>query len=379
MAQRITRRSFFGLAGFAGAMVATAGLGLEGAGLAAASDGELHEITDPDGNKGMIPSDIQSCVIDQVPLASTYVMYKGGTAEGLIGLSGSVYKVIQQTLLPKIAPDILDVDTSYYTDGDLNIEQLLTLHPDIVLYNFGNSKHRTLFDQAGLYSFGFSTSGNPAVLYADWLRGLEQVFEEPGKMDEVIAWGQDLIDLVKERTSKVADEDRRRVMCLFNVSQGTPRVSGGDHGKGGNLFGHNWMKTVNVVNVAEEDVSGVDSVSMEMLYGWQPEIVFLTGKGQAGCTVSEVLGNAVDGCDFEPLAAVQEGRVYSSNLGMWSWMTPNPDAPLVVLWMASICYPELFEDVDLREKTREYYKLGYNYDLTDEEIDGIYEDSHIVK
>ena len=116
---------------------------------------------------------------------------------------------------------------------------------------------------------------------------------------------------------------------------------------------------------------------MEKLYDWNPEIMFLTGPGQAGTTVEDILANTVDGMDFSPMSAVQDGKVYSCNLGMWSWMTPNPDAPLVILWMASTAYPELFEDIDLEEKTKEYYDLGYHYQLSDEEVASVYADSHV--
>ena len=136
------------------------------------------------------------------------------------------------------------------------------------------------------------------------------------------------------------------------------------------------MKAVGVTNVAAE-LSGAENTDMEKLYDWNPEIVFLTGPGQAGTTVEDILANTVDGMDFSPMSAVQDGKVYSCNLGMWSWMTPNPDAPLVILWMASTAYPELFEDIDLEEKTKEYYDLGYHYQLSDEEVASVYADSHV--
>lgn len=45
--------------------------------------------------------------------------------------------------------------------------------------------------------------------------------------------------------------------------------------------------------------------------------------------------------------------------------------------MASTAYPELFEDIDLEEKTKEYYDLGYHYQLSDEEVASVYADSHV--
>lgn len=379
MSYKLNRRSF--ITGSA-ALLAAGSLGMsafafaDGKTEAAATAEDMNTFTTPAGVEVSLKHDIQTAAIDQVPLAATYVMYKGGTAEGLIGLSGSVMQTIQQTLLPTIAPDILEADTSYYENGELNVETLLTLNPDVVLYNGGNSEHAEMFEQAGLPAVGFSTSGDPTTLYTDWLHTLEQVYEEPGKMDEVIKWGTDLLDEVAKRVADIADEDRRRVMILFSARDGQPFVSGSDQGKGGNVFGHYWMQAAGVTNVAAE-LSGSETTDMEKLYDWNPEIMFLTGPGQANTTVEDILANTVDGMDFSPMTCVQEGKVYSNLLGMWSWMTPNPDAPLVVLWMASTAYPELFEDIDLEEKTREYYELGYHYQMTDEEVASIYADSHV--
>ncbi len=378
MACKLDRRSF--VTG-AAALIAASSLGMAGWAFAdgkdaAQAESDLNKFTTPMGVEVELPHGIQTAAIDQVPLAASYVMFKGGTAEGLIGLSGSVMQTIQKTLLPTIAPDILNADTSYYENGELNVESLLALGPDVVLYNGNNEKHTTLFEQAGLAHVGYCTSGDPTTLYIDWLHTLEQVFEEPGKMDEVIAWGTDLIAEVEKRVADIPDDERRRCMVLFSVSDGEPFIAGSDQGKGGNCFGHYWMKAAGVTNVAAE-LSGSETTDMEKLYDWNPEVIFMSGPGQAGGTVEQVLTNTVDGMDFSPMSAVQEGRVYSQNLGMWSWLTPNPDAPLVVLWMASTAYPELFEDIDLNEKTKEYYELGYHYKLSDEEVTSIYADSHV--
>ena len=40
---------------------------------------------------------------------------------------------------------------------------------------------------------------------------------------------------------------------------------------------------------------------------------------------------------------------------MWNWFTPNPDAPLVLAWLASRTYPDAFADYPLEDTIREYY------------------------
>lgn len=123
------------------------------------ADFEPFTFTDHAGNEVTISEPVETAVIVQVPLAATYVAYQNGSAEGLIGLSGSVLDTISTTLLPEIAPEILEVDTSFYDNGELNIEELLKLDPDVVFYNAGNTENAEQFAQAGLTAVGFSTAG----------------------------------------------------------------------------------------------------------------------------------------------------------------------------------------------------------------------------
>ena len=60
---------------------------------------------------------------------------------------------------------------------------------------------------------------------------------------------------------------------------------------------------------------------------------------------------------------------YNTTLGMWNWFTPNPDAPLVLAWLACNTYPDAFADYPLGDTIKEYYKTWYGYDVTDDEME----------
>ena len=334
------------------------------------ADFEPFTFTDHAGNEVTISEPVETAVIVQVPLAATYVAYQNGSAEGLIGLSGSVLDTISTTLLPEIAPEILEVDTSFYDNGELNIEELLKLDPDVVFYNAGNTENAEQFAQAGLTAVGFSTagtnsgSGDPTLLYAAWLEQLDTVYQ--GKhhdtMEALIENGNQLIETIESRTAELTDEEKADVMILFSWSDGTPMVSGSQQ-----HFGHYWLTHLNVNNVAAE-VTGVQQVNMEQVYLWDPDYIFMPGAGQISITPEQVLSNTVENADFSPISAVQNGNVWSSELGLWSWYTPNSDAPVVLLWLAKNVYPELFEDLDLNQEVKTHYQLAYHYTLSDEEV-----------
>ena len=64
------------------------------------------------------------------------------------------------------------------------------------------------------------------------------------------------------------------------------------------------------------------------------------------------------------ISAVKNGRVIVNPLGTFPWVRYSAEEALQVLWAAQLFYPEKFTDVDMVQKTREFYKKYYNYDLS---------------
>ena len=48
------------------------------------------------------------------------------------------------------------------------------------------------------------------------------------------------------------------------------------------------------------------------------------------------------------------------------------DTPVTLLWLAKTVYPDLFRDVDITAKTKDYYKTVFNIALTDKQANKIF-------
>ncbi|MDN6460753.1 MAG: hypothetical protein L0J94_03865, partial [Corynebacterium flavescens] len=59
-------------------------------------------------------------------------------------------------------------------------------------------------------------------------------------MDEKIAYGRQLIDDAKQRSSQVSEAERKRALIIFNYSNGTARVAGDTP-----FFGYYWLQPAN--------------------------------------------------------------------------------------------------------------------------------------
>ena len=329
-----------------------------------------HIVTDHAGHEVEVPNKIEKIVIDQVPILSTYMAYNEGKAPYIVGYAGSLKQVISGTVLKDMAPELLDATNTVQGQSDLNVEEIMKLKPDVIFYNAKNQDRYEKLSKTGVPCIGFVTMGadtpaDPINRYGEWLKLLEDVFNEKGKMDDFLKAGDEIVKDVEERIAKVDDEKRPSGMILWKYQEGTPIVAG----KG--TFGDFWLKRLKVKNVAEE-AKGYAKVNVEQIYSWNPDVFYLDGPGLLNIKTEDVYNNSVEGFDFSNLKSVKDKRVYNSKLGMWNWLTPNPDAPLVLAWLASETYPDAFKDYDLKKVIKDYYQKWYNYELSDEQIEDMF-------
>lgn len=328
----------------------------------AAQVAETRTVTDHSGAEVTIPAEINGVAFEQIPLLSTYVAYFDGEAPNVVATSERLINMMDETILADIAPEALEVDTSFDKQGTINAETLLDIGPDLVFNNAHNQDNRSAMEAVGLDVVGFDTRGTPTDTYVKWLRLLEDVYGEPGKMDDKIAYGGELIDDAEARVAAVPEDEKRTALVVMQTNQGMLVVAGGQDG----WFTDGWAESMNFINATADSEQGRISANAEQLLAWDPDVIFVTGKGQSSMTAAEILNNEIEGIDLSGLSAVQNGEVYSTELGMWNWFTPNPAAPVVANWLGSRLYPEQFEDVDLVQMTQDYYAQMYGHEVDED-------------
>ena len=338
--------------------------GSNGSGSGGSGDGGTRTITDHGDKQVTLPATVTRVAIDQIPIESTYIAYFDGSAPNLVGMSAARVAALKDTIAAEIAPEILEVDTSYYDNGELNVESLLALNVDVVLYNASNDKHGQLFEQAGIPAVGFTTEGDPTSTYADWMHLLEDVFDEPGKMTDKIALGTGYVEDAQARAAQIAEADKLSTFVLMGVKDGMITVAAGTEG----WFTDSWAKRMNYTDSAKDLTGSAAPTELETVLDWNSDCILVTGKGMSDLTAKDILAGSVDGVDFTQLKAYENKAVYSTGLGMWNWFTPNPDASLAAYWVGSSLYPDKFTDIDLPALTKDYYKQMYAFDLTDDQV-----------
>ncbi len=327
-------------------------------------EAQTRTIIDHLGNEVVIPAEINTIVTTSItPMPSVYCMF-AGSAERLIGMSPSSKAAAENSLLAEIMPEIKEVSTEFMTGGEVNVEELVAMNPDVVFCSASKEDEYNKLKAAGLTVVAVSVSqwGSDSVeTFEGWITLLGEVLGEEDKAAGITEYGREVYSMIQERVANVEESERPRVMFLYNYKDGVIKTSGNKH------FGQYWAEAAGAVNVAQEhEASGLE-INMEQIYEWDPDMIFITNF--VPYLAEDLYNNAgFEGHDWSVVRAVQEENVYKCPLGVYRWYPPSSDTPLMLLWMAQTIYPELFEDINLEEEMKEYYKNFYNIELTDEDI-----------
>lgn len=327
-------------------------------------------IIDHAGNEVVIPAEINRVVISSImPLPSVFCLFDGA-AEKIVGMDPSSMAAAKNSILPKIHPEILEANTQFIKEGNLNIEELLKLKPDVVLYSADKTADYEALKKAGIPAIAFSTSKfkfDTVATFDNWISLFGDIFGQQETAKAIADYGYEVKDEITKTLQAAGDSlVKPKVLILFRYDNGTIKTSGS------NFFGQYWLETTGAINVAS-DLKGMAEINMEQVYQWSPDIIYITNFSPY--QPEDLYQNTIDGFDWSVVKAVKDKKVYKFPLGMYRWFPPASDTPLAMQWLATKNHPELFKDLDMTQELKKYYKRFYNYDLTEDEVQQIFNPS----
>ena len=345
-------------------MVSLAGCGTAGT----VSQKNTRTIIDQDGFEVALPEKVERIVVcDILPLPSVLAVFFD-SAEKIVGMSGTSMNAAANSLLGQLYPEILKAETGFINGTTVNAEELMKLQPDVVFYNASRKELGEQLRKAGFPAVAISVNKweyNCIETLNNWVALLSQLFPDNDKTEIVSAYSSKIYDLVQERVSDLPEEDRQQAFFLYQYSETNLQTSGKL------FFGQWWADAIGVKNVAEElSTDNSVAVNMEQIYAWNPELIFITNFTTAD--ENALYNNTVGTYNWSVVEAVENHRVYKMPLGMYRSYTPGVDTPVTLLWLAKTAYPHLFEDIDIIQETKTYYKEVFGIDLTQEQAASIF-------
>jgi iron complex transport system substrate-binding protein len=314
-------------------------------------------ITDSAGRVVELPDDVTT-VFAAGPPASilVYVM----RPEALTGWP----RALRDEERPYIAGPFRDLpETGRLTGrgGEANLERVLQIAPDLII-DFGSVRD-TYIDLADRVQ---AQTGIPYILIDGRFENTATALRLVG---EVLG--------VPQRGERLAREVEETFARLDAIIAGTPvearprtYLARGPDGLETGLKGSINTEVIERAggrNVADTGVpGGLVRASIEQVIVANPDTIVTWDRDFFARVWENPLWSGIE--------AVRRGRVYLSPTAPFGWIDrpPSLNRFMGLLWMARLFYPEKWEG-DLRDETRDFYRVFYHVDLSDDELERLLE------
>lgn len=302
-----------------------------------------------------------------LPYFSTWFVATNSTDE-IVGIHPNSYNAAAHSILKEISPSIVDAKTNFIENGEVNVEQLMTLEPDVFFEAAAQEKTVNKLAETGITTVALDTNTttlDPLDTFKRWLAITGDITGTTERPDEIIAEAEANQQMINDTLAEagVTDADKPRVFFLQYHNDGEISTAGT------NMHGNRWLNATGGIDVAAEaGIDGIKAINMEQVYEMNPDIIFITNFTET--QPEDLYNNVFEGQDWSEVKAVQDKKVYKMPLGIYRWYPPSGDAPLMLKWMAQKLHPELFT-YEIEAEIKDYYSRYYDYELTDEEVHSI--------
>ncbi|WP_149719242.1 ABC transporter substrate-binding protein [Campylobacter concisus] len=312
---------------------------------------QARVVLDSDGKEVRIPDVIERAT----PMIWAFVQVSAmlGNEERIV--SGAA-KLPQ--LMAKIFPKIRTNDNKSGMLGS-SVETLIASKTQVVFGPVGmlfDENSKTQLEQVGI-----------AVVKIDKFATIKEIQDSFIKIAEIWsgksverarefnAYFNKNVEFVKEKTAEI--EPKKRVLVLNYNSGNFNTISSKD-------IGAEYISVAGGVNLSselsKEDFKISKAINEEQVIIFNPDVI-ITNSRQSADAIAK---NA----SFTKLKAVREGQIFVVPSGVYLWSVRSAEGALYPLWLAKTFYPEQFSDLNLEQKTREFYERFYNYKLSDGEL-----------
>jgi iron complex transport system substrate-binding protein len=336
-------------------LVASAVTALSVSSLAAVS---AREVIDSAGRKVQVPDRVERVLAAGPPASVLVVML---APEKLVGWNLKP-RESELAFLPPVVRTLPEIGRLTGRGGTANLEVVMAAKPDVIL-DFGsvNDTYISLADRMQ------AQTGIPYIL----IRGrFDETMSALGTVGSIFG--------VAERAKQLRDRTETIFAEVERVVRSTPvtqhphvylarRAHGLETGDRGSINTEIIERAggVNVVDASREN-GGLVNVSLEQILQWNPDTIITTDRNFTDqAKVASAWAN---------VEAVRRDRIFLSPNLPYGWIDgpPSLNRILGLQWLVRLFFPDRFQS-DIRNETRNFYKLFYQVDVTDAQLDSLLE------
>jgi iron complex transport system substrate-binding protein len=248
----------------------------------------------------------------------------------------------------------------------LNIEALIEANPDVII-DLGDKKPTHAEDMDGIQK----KTGIPTIFieanlatFAAAYRTLGTLLEVNDQAEACAAYIDKTVEMGTNHAAKLAAEDQISVMFGTGPTGRDCNAKGSIHADVIELIG-----ATNAIEVPElSNKGGGNTISMEELLRFQPEVILLANNGPYESVATDA--------EWAGLSAVQQNRVYEIPYGPYDFLSnpPSVNRMIGIRWLGNLLYPELY-DLDMVDEVKTFYRLFWHSEVTEDQIQGLLKNS----
>ena len=319
-----------------------------------------REITDMAGRTMTVPAEIKS-VFSAGPAAAIYLYTL--VPDRLLGWNYELNEVEKSVILEQYH------NIPNFGMGDaVNYEAVIAAGPTIAL-NVGTINEKMVSDCDALAkSLGIPVVAVDGDLMAapEAYRFMGELFGEEEAAEKLAAYAEKTFQDIENMN--IPDEEKVRIYYGNGEDSLETAPVGSPHAQ--------IIEMVNGINVAELEMGegGRIQISAEQLLAWDPDVIIVNGEPKADITGASAAESILGNPDYASLKAVKNEAVYGTPNAPFSWIDrPNgPNRIVGIRWLSGLIYPE-YLNFNVDEEVKEFFQLFYHVDLTEEELNRIYQ------
>ena len=330
----------------------------------AASEAATYVVTDGAGREVEIPTRANlERMYSTSPIGQMFIVTLDPS---LLAGTNSDYSEAELKYMPGDIGSLPNYGT-WANNGTLDIEALMANDIQVILSVSSTNISESDISAADDLQ---EQTGIPVLLFdgavdnmPDTYRAIGEVLEMPDRAEELAAYCEKALKDVTDAVAKVPESERVTVYYaegpkgLKTEPENSPHFA--------------TFKVGGAKNVADCELTkgaGMTEVSLENVITWNPQVIIAWSSEYRGGSDELIRADS----DWASIDAVQNGKVYTIPCLPYTWgdRPPSVTRYIGMQWMANLLYPDYY-DVDMVEVTKEYYKLFFSADLTDQEAKDI--------
>jgi iron complex transport system substrate-binding protein len=242
-----------------------------------------------------------------------------------------------------------------------NVEEIIKRHPDVVL-SIGTLDDAAKSDAdrvQGLLNIPVIMIDGSLNKTGDTYRYLGKLVGVEDRAGQLADYADGVILEATANAAKIPAADRVRVYYAEGGKGLNSDPEGSEHTEVLTLVG---AKNVADVAMPMEHGDAVP-VSLESVIGWNPAVILVASDPTQE---SNVYQQITTGSNWATIAAVKSNKVYQIPRGPFDWFDRPPSVArlLGARWLGTVLYPDLYK-YDMKAEATKFYKLFYQWDLTD--------------